>query len=166
MSSTDFLKRLWQNMCAAYCDSALAGACLDVQESYDVDVPLLLVLCLADRAGHHIAASDLPALVEDCREWREAAILPLRFARSEMKGKFTAPAQLGLRDDIKRLELEAERLQVQHLAETFTAASPAAGSAALAYLASCGAQPAVASQFVTTFNHAYDAQVLRSVAMD
>jgi uncharacterized protein (TIGR02444 family) len=166
MTSTAFLKRLWQNMCAVYRDGALARACLEMQERYDADVPLLLVLCLADRAGHHIAASELSALVEDCRQWRDATVLPLRFARQEMKRRFTAPAQLGLRDDIKRLELEAERLQVLRLGDILPPASPAAGSAALAYLALRTTEPAAAEQFQTIFNHAYDEQVLCSLAMD
>ncbi|WEK02937.1 MAG: TIGR02444 family protein [Candidatus Devosia phytovorans] len=166
MTSTGFLKRLWPDMCAAYRDGDLARACLSVQEGYDLDVPLLLVLCLADRAGHLIGREALTKLIEDCDAWRGAAILPLRFARREMKGKFTDPAELGLRDDIKRLELEAERLQVLRLAETFPPARDDAESTALTYLAIRGAPALAATDFIKTFHQAYDAQVLRSMALD
>lgn len=166
MTSTGFLKRLWQDMCAAYRDPGLARACLDVQERYNADVPLLLVLCLADRAGHAIGRDALVSLVETYNAWREAAILPLRFARREMKGRFTDPAELGLRDDIKRLELEAERLQVTRIAETFPEARRDAESTALTYLAMLGAPAPAASEFIKTFHQAYDAQVLRSMALD
>lgn len=152
-------------MCACYRDEALARACLKVQERHDVDVPLLLALCLADQAGHHIGRDALPALVEVSAAWREAAILPLRFARREMKGRFTAPAEQGLRDDIKRLELEAERLQVLRLAESFPPACEDAGGAALAYLAMRGVSVLDGGEFIHIFNHAHDAEILGHAAL-
>jgi uncharacterized protein (TIGR02444 family) len=166
MTSDAFMKRFWSDMCAAYRDPDLADACLGVQEAFDADVPLLLVLCLADRAGHMIGRDALLVLVEDCQAWRGAAILPLRFARREMKGRFTDPAQLGLRDDIKRLELDAERLQVRRLSEIFPEARRDAESTALTYLAMRGAPAVAAADFIKTFQQAYDAQVLRSIALD
>src|SRR5690606_17504008 len=126
MTEVDFPGRAWPDMCAAYRDAALAQACLDLQEGFGADVPLLLVLCLADRAGHGIGRDGLDALVEASADWREAVIRPLRRARQAMKGRFGAPAELALRSDIKRLELEAERLHVQRLTEAFPAAVPGA----------------------------------------
>lgn len=165
MAATSFLDRLWPDMCACYRDAALARACLALQEQHDVDVPLLLALCLAERAGHPIGREALPALVEASAAWREAAILPLRSARREMKGRFTGPAELGLRDEIKRLELEAERLHVIRLAQSFPPARDDAGGTALAYLATRGVSAIEGSEFIQIFNHAHDAEILRHAAL-
>ncbi|WP_162243204.1 TIGR02444 family protein [Devosia sp. Leaf420] len=166
MSNPGFLQRVWPDMCAAYRDAALGRACLDLQERYNVDVPLLLVLCIADRVGHGIAAENLDALVIESEDWRAAAIEPLRRARQAMKGRFTAPSEQALRDDIKRLELEAERLHVQRLAEAFPPAGGEGGVAASQYLALRGVPTDIATQFLQTFDIAYDAQVAPVVALD
>ncbi|KQN72372.1 hypothetical protein ASE94_07615 [Devosia sp. Leaf64] len=165
MSNPGFLQRVWPDMCAAYRDAALGRACLDLQERYNVDVPLLLVLCIADRVGHGIAAENLDALVIESEDWRAAAIEPLRRARQAMKMRFTAPSEQALRDDIKRLELEAERLHVQRLAEAFPPAGGEGGTAASQYLALRGMPNDIATQFLQTFDIAYDAQVAPVVAL-
>lgn len=166
MTELAFPRRVWADMCAAYRDAALGRACLDVQEKYGADVPLLLVLCIADRLGRGIARDNLEALVLESKDWRDIVILPLRRARNDMKGRFTAPAESGLRDDIKRLELEAERLHVQRLAEAFPPSAGNGESAALMYLAMRGLPATAATQFLKTFNLAYDMQVLPVVALD
>lgn len=153
-------------MCAAYRDAALGRACLDMQETRGADVPLLLLLCIADRVGHGIGRGDLEALIVESEDWREAVIQPLRGVRRVMKGRFTAPDENGLRDDIKRFELEAERLHVRRLAEALPPPRASSESAALLYLAMRGASATAASEFLKTFNLAYDAQVLPAVALD
>lgn len=166
MSELAFLRRVWSDMCAAYGDAALEQACLDVQEKYGADVPLLLVLCIADRVGHGIARENLEALVVESEDWRDIVIRPLRLARQGMKARFTAPAESGLRDDIKRLELEAERLHVQRLAEAFPPSAANGESAALTYLAMRGLSATAATEFLKTFNLAYDLQALPVAVLD
>jgi len=166
MTDFGFLRRAWPDMCAAYRDAALAQACLDMQESFDADIPLLLVLCLADRAGHGVGRNELEALADASAAWREAVIRPLRLARQAMKGRFGAPAEVALRSEIKRLELEAERLHVQRLTEAFPAAVPGSESAVLCYLGHRGVPVDAAHQFFKTFNLAHDAQVQPAPAAD
>ena len=165
MGKPAFVDRLWPDMCAVYRDADLSCACLDLQDSYDADVPLLLAMCLAERAGHFIAADDLKKLMGEARAWRETVIRPLRQARRAMKEKFQAPAELGLRNDIKRLELEAERLHVLRIAE---ALPPARGDGilpAMACLALYAVPAEMAGGFMRAFNNAYDAEVLEDVRL-
>lgn len=162
MISGGNLERVWPHMCAVYRDPALAQVCLAVQDAYNVDVPLLLVLCLADWQGHGLAQADLATLVTSAGDWREAAIRPLRQARQAMKGRFGADAEIELRDAIKRLELEAERLHVARLVDAYPAASRGVAGAP-AYLALCGTPERVAQEFLRTFAAAYSAQVLAHI---
>jgi len=159
VNSTIHLDRVWPQMCAAYRVPALAQACLHLQDSRDVDVPLLLVLCLLDRQGHGLGESDLAALVASAKDWREAAIRPLRQARQAMKGRFGAEAELALREAIKRLELEAERLHVARLVAAYPT-SAGGGAGAAAYLNLCGVPARDAGEFLQTFEAALSAQVL------
>lgn len=159
MSETGFLQHLWPDMCAAYRDAALAQACLGAQEKWQADVPLLLVLCLAHHAGHAIGRPELETLIRESAAWRETIVMPLRQARQQMKTRFTAPAETALREQIKRLELEAEHLHVLRLAEAFPQPVSGGGNAPLLYLSLCGAAAPEAEQFLATFNLAHEAQV-------
>ena len=161
MANTQFPARVWPDMCAAYRDPALAQACLALQQAFAVDVPLLLVLSLADRAGHGLTPAAVTQLTTSAAVWREAVILPLRQARQAMKLRFTAPAETALRDDIKRAELEAEHLHVLRLTLNLP---PATGEAQAArhYLKACGLTDDAADEFIETFGAAAKAQLERT----
>jgi uncharacterized protein (TIGR02444 family) len=105
MTENAFPVRAWPDICSAYRDGDLAKACLALQEAFAIDVPLLLILSLADRAGYGIASVSVDDLVRGAAAWRETVIVPLRQARQGMKLRFTAPAEAALREGIKRLEL-------------------------------------------------------------
>ncbi|MDB5507103.1 MAG: hypothetical protein JWR75_1741 [Devosia sp.] len=148
-------------MCAAYRDTDLAGACLALQQAFSVDVPLLLVLSLADRASYGLAPDTIAALESGARTWRDTVIVPLRQTRQVMKYRFTAPAEVAFREDIKRAELKAEHLHVLRLAKLVPAPLAAMPSAARHYLAACGLTHAAADDFIETFASAYAAQIER-----
>lgn len=117
-----FPERAWRDICAAYRDEALSSCCLALQDRHEVDVPLLLLLAVAERAGRYVAASELDGLIDDAAGWREVVIVPLRKLRRAMKGRFSVPAEQKLRDEVKALELDAERLHVTRLATALLAA--------------------------------------------
>lgn len=158
MTETAFPARAWPAICAAYRDVDLAQACLALQEAFAIDVPLLLVLSLADRAGYGIAPASVKDLASDAAGWRETVIVPLRQARQGMKLRFTAPAEAALRDDIKRLELEAEH---QHVLRLIDALPPRTAEADTArhYLGASGLTAEAADDFIDTFNAACAAQI-------
>lgn len=166
MVETALVKRFWPDMCAAYRDADLAKACLGAQERWSADVPLLLVLCIADRAGFSLSKTAVLELTAAAQSWRETTIWPLRRIRQSMKGRFNDPAEVGLRDDIKRLELEAERLHVNRMASWFADLDKGDVPAAQHYLALCGASSVDADAFISIFNHAYNLQVMPAFALD
>lgn len=161
MSKVDFPARAWPDMCLAYRDGELAGACLALQQAFSVDVPLLLVLSLADRAGHGLVTGTVATLENSARDWRETVIVPLRQTRQAMKSRYLAPAEVALRGDIKRAELEAEHLHVLRLAGLMPAAVADRPSAARHYLTACGLTDAAADDFIETFTAACAAQIER-----
>lgn len=161
-----FLQNVWPEMCAAYRDGGLADACLALQEQFDSDIPLLLVLCLADRAEIGPDQNALGQLIADADKWRETTIRPLRTIRQSMKGQFGDPAEERLRADVKHLELEAERLHVQRIASSLVGLGASASPSAPQYLLSRGASSSEADAFTRIFNHAYDTQVTPAATPD
>ena len=161
MSDTQFPARVWPDMCATYRDPALSEVCLALQQAFAVDVPLLLVLGLADRAGHGVSPAAVGELTKGAAEWRETVIVPLRQARQGMKLRFTAPAEIALREDVKSAELEAEHLHVLRLAAALPPPSGAARGARH-YLEASGLTDAAADDFIETFAAACEAQIGRT----
>lgn len=166
MVEAALLKRLWPDMCAAYRDPDLAKACFGAQEQWQADVPLLLVLSIADRAGLFLSKDALQTLTLASEAWQETTIRPLGKIRQSMKGRFTDPAELGLREDIKRLELEAERLHVHRIAALLPDLEKGSTPSAPLYLALRGAPPSEAATFISIFDQAYEMQVVPAPALD
>ncbi|OSQ38538.1 hypothetical protein TMES_10190 [Thalassospira mesophila] len=107
-------KALWKFTVAFYGRPGVAPVCLDLQEKCGLDVNLLLFLAwlgLQEKAPHSISA--LEAAV---RDWRENVILPLRTLRRHMRENPRDTVQ-SLRDQIKKDELAAERIEQELLCE-------------------------------------------------
>lgn len=158
MTENAFPVRAWPDICSAYRDGDLAKACLALQEAFAIDVPLLLVLSLADRAGYGIASVSVDDLVRGAAAWRETVIVPLRQARQGMKLRFTAPAEAALREGIKRLELEAEHQHVLRLVDALPPPIAEVGAASH-YLSASGLTADAADDFIQTFKAACAAQI-------
>ena len=98
----------WRSVIATYARPGVAQACLLVQESLGVDVLVLLHLAYAQGRGHglvdleHVGRADAAI-----RGWRDTVVKPLRAVRRSLDKD--DPAVRGLRADIQRCELEAER---------------------------------------------------------
>lgn len=130
---------LWDFSIRVYGEPGVADACLNLQDHNGADVNLLLYCCWLGSHRRPLTADRLPAIVEATRPWAENVIRPLRRARRWLKSS-TLPsgsadaARVGLREQIKRSELEAEHLQQtvleqltqDHLAPQGPGDSPAA----------------------------------------
>lgn len=127
MQQTGFTTNVWPNMILLYADSRISQLCLSLQDEFDADVPVLLLLVIADRRGISCEDEAFDQFLTDAATWRELVVRPLRTLRRAMKGRCEAGAETALREDIKRVELQAERLHVARLAEAFPV-SPAAGN--------------------------------------
>lgn len=107
---------LWRFAEELYQRPGVETACLQLQEQ-GADVCLLICAAWLDGCG--VACNDerAEALQGLAQPWQEQAVLPLRLLRQ----RWRTPAQmdqalLQLREQLKRLELEAERELLQRLA--------------------------------------------------
>jgi uncharacterized protein (TIGR02444 family) len=92
------MSEFWDWAVAVYARPGVAEACLELQDTYRQNVPLLL--WAAWRGGDVAAAAAL------ARQWDGEVIAPLRGVRRRLKGRSGAES---LREQVKAVELEAER---------------------------------------------------------
>jgi uncharacterized protein (TIGR02444 family) len=107
----------WAFALRVYAKPPVADACLKLQNEAGVDVMMLLVITFA--AVRHrvlLTPSEIKALDEVCRPWREQIIQPLRTVRVKLKSGPSPPPNAEteqLRSTIKTAELAAERLPLR-----------------------------------------------------
>jgi uncharacterized protein (TIGR02444 family) len=105
---------LWTWTLAAYDHPGARDACLELQDSHGQNVCLLLWAVWAEGAD----PACLVRAVEAARVWEGSLIGPLREARQGLKTIAQTGDGLaceGLRQDVKALELQAERLLLEAL---------------------------------------------------
>jgi uncharacterized protein (TIGR02444 family) len=111
----------WAFALEIYARPGVADACLKLQNEAGVDVMMLLMVAYAAvRHRIFLTASEIRTLDETCRPWREQIVRPIRAIRSGLKsGPLPAPngETEQFRSKVKAIELAAERLQNQLLAE-------------------------------------------------
>lgn len=107
---------LWQFALGFYGREGVEEACLALQDSFGADVTLLIACCFT---GHHGAMLDEAAVNElsgRFAPWSRCVVSPLREVRRYLKT--LKPEEEGgegasaLRQEVKRLELQAEKLQI------------------------------------------------------
>jgi len=111
----------WAFALAIYARPGVAEACLTLQNEAGADVMMLLMVAFA-AVRHRILLTpdEIRALDDSCRPWREQIVWPLRAIRSGLKtGPLPAPNSETeqFRSKVKTVELAAERLENQRLAE-------------------------------------------------
>jgi uncharacterized protein (TIGR02444 family) len=109
---------LWRFSLAFYRRPGVAGACLALQDEAGVDVNVMLYLLYLAAHGRRVDPNDMRRIEEVAAVWRDAVVVPLREIRRKLKaplGTFEPAVTSGLRDDVKRIELAAERIEQQTL---------------------------------------------------
>jgi len=111
----------WAFALDIYARPGVADACLQLQNRAGVDVMMFLMVGYA-AVRHRIllTPSEIRELDEACRPWREKIVHPLRAIRIGLKaGPSPAPSSETeeFRSKVKSIELAAERLQNQLLAD-------------------------------------------------
>jgi uncharacterized protein (TIGR02444 family) len=117
---------LWPFALEVYGRPGVEALLLELQDGHDQCVPLLLWSLWAAAGGRLAGASKTAACAELARAWQAAAVTPLRTLRRDLKrsaGPKTAKARTRIREGVKALELDAERMLLQMLEE----ATPAPG---------------------------------------
>ncbi|CAN5156898.1 hypothetical protein BH10PSE1_BH10PSE1_02840 [soil metagenome] len=103
---------LWDWSLAAYAAPGVEAACLQLQDVNGQNVSLLLWAAWCAAAGRRPDAETLEAACDTARAWETAAIAPLRAVRHRLKAKILdidETARLAVRDQVKTVELAAER---------------------------------------------------------
>lgn len=111
---------LWTVMSKVYAMPGVAQACLELQDRFELDVPLFLAVLQAAGKGSRIDADAIRSLDESCSRWRAEVVRPLRAIRVQLKANpwMENRAQVvSFRSALKTLELDAERLEIAVLEE-------------------------------------------------
>lgn len=116
----------WRFSLKFYGRTGVSDACIALQDGCGVDVNLLLFLFWLASERQELSADEVKKLDATIKSWRELTIIPIRDTRRKLKGAktFVDPAkQEALRDKVKAIELEAEKLQQEAL-YAFTQTGP------------------------------------------
>jgi uncharacterized protein (TIGR02444 family) len=117
---------LWPYALEVYGRPGVEALLLQLQDDHGQCVPLLLWSLWMAGGGRPLDAARAAACAELARAWQDAAVAPLRRLRRGLKaGARTEQLQGRIRHGVRALELEAERMLLQMLAES----RPAPGGA-------------------------------------
>jgi uncharacterized protein (TIGR02444 family) len=136
----------WRFSLKFYALPEVAPACLVLQDKAGADVNVLLFLLFLAETGRQVTGNDIARLDRTIHTWREGTVEPLRALRRRLKAgipPISATRSEDLRHQIKRAELEAERIEQHALEAASETLIPASGvaraAAAEANLAAYGA---------------------------
>ena len=105
---------LWRFSLRFYALPGVAPACIELQDNAGVDVNLLLYLLFVAGHGRTLDRDGVARADAQVSAWRDGVVRPLRALRRGMKPGIEstdAAAAERLRGEIKRAELEAERIE-------------------------------------------------------
>ncbi len=105
---------LWRFSLRFYALPDVAPACLALQDEAKVDVNLLLFLLFLAEQGRAVTRDDVVRLDAAIAPWRTEVVEPLRAVRRRLKagvGDVPTATSEALRNMVKKIELEAERLE-------------------------------------------------------
>ena len=116
---------LWSFALSTYARPGIEAACLRLQ-AQGADVCLLLCGAWLEQRGVALTAERLQALKQLAGPWQAQVVEPLRQVRTQWRGMAQQDELLaGLRERVKALELDAERVlltRLQALAHTWPSA--------------------------------------------
>lgn len=104
--------RLWDWAARAYAAEGVSDACLELQDAAGQNVPLLLWAAWIAATGRQVDAEAREDACDIARAWDESTIAPLRAVRRRLKTRIPDlddDSREAVRDQVKALELEAER---------------------------------------------------------
>jgi uncharacterized protein (TIGR02444 family) len=112
----------WAFSLRIYGMAGVPAACLALQEGAGVDVNVLLFLLFAAHCGRLAGPAQAEAAREAIDAWRLSTVVPLRAVRQFLRAPpsvIDAAMAAALRQRVKAVELEAERLQQEALYACF-----------------------------------------------
>jgi len=121
----------WTFSLRIYGQPGVPPACLTLQDGSGVDVNVLLFSLYAASCGRGLSVGDVTAIMAFIDPWKKQAVVPLRGVRRFLKD---TPAGLdaegveALRQRVKAVELESERLQQEALFARWPVATLGSGT--------------------------------------
>jgi len=103
---------LWDWSLRAWAAPGVENACLDLQDAQGQNIPLLLWAGWCAATGRAPTEDDLEAACDTARVWQDTIVAPLRGVRRALKTRIPDLDEAdreAVRDQVKRLELDAER---------------------------------------------------------
>lgn len=97
---------------------SVADTCLELQDRFGVDVNVLLFLLFAAHHGRRASQQNVHDITSAVASWSTSAVIPLRSVRRFLRTPpniIDVEAADALRQHVKQVELEAERLQQEGL---------------------------------------------------
>jgi len=114
-------QNFWNFSVALYAREGVADSCLDLQNTYGIDINLLLFCCWYGRFHGELPDATLQRAIELSLVWKSKIVQPLRNVRQWMKNHADEFSRVDhsqfstLRERIKFDELAAERYQQEML---------------------------------------------------
>jgi len=106
---------LWDFAIGLYARPGVEAACLELQ-AQRADVCLLLCAAWLEQRGVGVSEERLEQLRQLAGPWQSSVVQPLRALRQQWRSQAASDPQLAaLREQVKVLELDAERLQLKRL---------------------------------------------------
>ncbi|MEH6474188.1 MAG: TIGR02444 family protein [Sneathiella sp.] len=110
-------KELWDFAVWIYGGEGVKEACLSLQKSRDIDVPLFLSCIWASRVNSAGFTSEvLTDVLEISIKWQRNVVKPLRSVRDYLKNiPDASPATMAMRQSVLADELKAEQFEITEL---------------------------------------------------
>ena len=108
----------WQFSLAFYARPGVADACLALQDDTGADVNVMFYVLFLAAQLRQIDRVDAAHIDASIKAWREIAVVPLRTLRRRLKTGIEPIAVAdteALRSAVKRIELDAERIEQEWL---------------------------------------------------
>ncbi|MFD2181973.1 TIGR02444 family protein [Rhodoplanes azumiensis] len=108
----------WRFSLATYRKPGVAETCLALQDGHGVDVNVLLFVMWLGTQGRCLGGAAMQRVRDEAAGWARDVVVPLRAVRRRLKDApplVEAAAAQAFRSEVKRLELEAERLEQEAL---------------------------------------------------
>jgi len=113
----------WKFSLRFYAQPGVAQACIELQDMAGVDVNLLFLLIFFADSQCSLSRDDVAKIDAAIAPWRNEVVRPLRAVRRALKSNLGVSGAETLRSEVKRIELEAERLQQEALFAMFPTAN-------------------------------------------
>jgi uncharacterized protein (TIGR02444 family) len=108
----------WTFSLRLYADPEVARVSVELQDCQGADINVLLFMLWAASCGRRLSIGEVGDIVASVESWRTSVVVPLRTARRSLRSPpalIDAKFAAALRLQVKKVELEAERLQEEAL---------------------------------------------------